>query len=70
MKSIMLIVSISTTVNLMSCPTCVGMSQKGSRPLFERNGIRYIQTRSAQKSVKPTNTESNQKSQSDRFNKQ
>jgi hypothetical protein len=64
MKWVTLIVSVSTTVNLMSCPTCVGMPTQGQRPLFERIGIRYVQQQSAQKPVKPTNTESNPKSQS------
>jgi hypothetical protein len=27
--------------HLVSCPTCVGMPQAGSRPYFERHGIQY-----------------------------
>jgi hypothetical protein len=46
MKQITLIFGLLTTVmcsdTLISCPTCIGMPKKGSRPYFERHGIRYV----------------------------
>lgn len=54
MKWIILIISLSTITNLMSCPTCIGMPKKGSRPYFERNGIRYTQPQLVQKSAQST----------------
>lgn len=31
------------TIITVTCPTCVGLPQKGSRPFFERSTITYIQ---------------------------
>ena len=27
---------------VLCCPTCIGLPKKGSRPFFERRGIRYV----------------------------